>query len=67
MKNDTTHRGWVAYLAVPFVVHLVLSALARTDQFAGGPLQHFFVRVGIAVIVTAVIAAVASAIRARTR
>ncbi|MEU4562202.1 hypothetical protein AB0F72_27780 [Actinoplanes sp. NPDC023936] len=60
MSKNETRREWIVYLLVPLAIHVLLSALARTEQFEDGPLEHFYVRVGIAVVVTAVVAAIAS-------
>lgn len=59
-KSSTTRRQWILYLLVPFLVHLVLGALARTPQFTDGPLENFYVRFGIAAVVTLIVAAVVS-------
>ncbi|PWK46302.1 hypothetical protein BC793_110296 [Actinoplanes xinjiangensis] len=52
---------------MPFLVHLVLSVLARTPQFTDGPLENFYVRFGIAAVVTMIVAAVASLWRSAAR
>ncbi|GIF40760.1 hypothetical protein [Actinoplanes xinjiangensis] len=66
-ESSATRRQWTLYLLVPFLVHLVLSVLARTPQFTDGPLENFYVRFGIAAVVTMIVAAVASLWRSAAR
>ncbi|WP_433832192.1 hypothetical protein ACQP2E_15495 [Actinoplanes sp. CA-015351] len=47
-------KPWIAYILIPLPVHLALTLMARSDQFADSPLQHFWVRVAIAATVTAI-------------
>lgn len=59
-KASGAGRQWIFYLIVPFLTHLVLSVLARTSPFSGGPLENFHVRLGIAFVVTLIAAVIVS-------
>ncbi|WP_229068652.1 hypothetical protein [Actinoplanes sp. DH11] len=60
MTKNEKRREWTLYFLVPLAIHALLSALTLTEPFANGPLAHFSVRFSIAVVVTAVVAAIAS-------
>ncbi|MBB2947550.1 hypothetical protein FB565_007321 [Actinoplanes lutulentus] len=47
-------KPWIAYILIPLPVHVALTLMARSAQFADSPLQHFWVRVAIAATITAI-------------
>ncbi|RSM68765.1 hypothetical protein DMB66_12405 [Actinoplanes sp. ATCC 53533] len=63
-KSETRGHWWITYIAVPIAVHSVLYGLVRTEQFAGGPLEHSYVRIGISVVAVVIVGALMSLRRA---
>jgi len=53
-QKDQTDRSWIGGTVVVFVVGMVLRGLSHLDQFADGPLRHWYVHLGAIAVVSVV-------------